>query len=389
MRATRTVALLLTALLAVGIASADLTLEDLSKLGRKNPIFVRVTFASPLGEKDVRGLRQLQLRPTTQNTRALIGRDTLVFATSGRTAVKLDQDERVEAVEWVRNYPAASHYWAHFRYEGDAAAPELTFTIPTSRSATGRELQDLHCFVSPQTEFSLQTDEGDNQFLIATFTDVQPGQDLLFDFYASYEYDTAAIIEGSVATLGETPMPDAWPEEVQPFLQPGFHIESDAAEIVAQANELATSNLLNERANAILGWVGQNIKYDTEKRDKYFGGRYVYNDAWEMWQGALATLQRGIGCCPDTAELKVAMLRAAGIPARTAVHSGHLYAEAYVPDRGWLTDAPMHNVPLIRSPGADNTAYFAWTPAAPVRCLTWGGKVTAFGQLRPGMTVGE
>ncbi|MCD6360451.1 MAG: transglutaminase family protein [Armatimonadetes bacterium] len=377
MSTRRVVIAVLIALLCIGVTSvsADLTLEDLAHLGRKCRVLVRVDFTAPLTQSDIRELRNLHLRPAGAGMGGLVGRQTALFQTEAPNALSLERDPRIKAVEWIPEYSVAAHYRVYFRYEGEAAAPELTFTIATPRSATGRELEDLTISVTPPIEYSLVTDAADNQFLTAAFADVQPGQDIRFDFEARYRYDSGAIVEGSVLVMDRIPMPASWPGEVQPFLQPGFHIESDAPEIVALAEKLATSDLLDERVGAILRLVGANIKYDTEKRDSYFGGKYVYNDAWEMWQGALGTLRRGMGCCPDTAELKTALLRAAGIPARTAVHSGHLYAEIWAPGHGWLTDAPHYNVPVIRSPGADNTAYFAWTPAVPVRCVSWGGKM--------------
>ncbi len=381
-------------LLAVALAgllcvhvSADLDLSTLAEKARNARVLVEVTFDAPLTAREVRGLRKQGLKPITPNTTALIGRDKLVFETQAGQAMKLQGAENVAEVRWIKQYPQAAHYHIYFEYAGETTAPELTFVIATPRSAAGRTLTGLDCFVWPETDFTTATDAAGNQFLTAKLTEVQPGQQVLFDFYATYEYDSEAIVEGSVAMLGDTPVPQVWPEEVQPFLEPGFHLESDAPEIVAVSEGLETGERLDERVQAALRYAGGHTKYDTEKRERYFGGRYVYNNSWEMWQGALGTLKRGMGCCPDTAELKVALLRATGIPARTAVHSGHLYAEIYVPELGWMTDAPMYNIPVLRATGPDNTAYFAWEPEVPVRCVEWGGRVQPFGQIRAGMTM--
>lgn len=375
------------ALVATSIACADLDLKTLAQKAPRARVLIEVTFHGPMTAKHIPALRKLRLQPVTPNKDEVIGRGTSLFITQADAAAKLADSNDVAGVEWVKEYPVASHYFAYFEYAGEAPAPELAFTVAAPRSAPGRTLTELHPFVSPDAKLETASDDAGNRFVTATLTDVQPGQQVLFDFYAMYDYDTEAIVESSLGLLAETPMPESWPAEVAPFLQAGFHIESDAPEILEVAKGLASSDRLDERARAVVQHVGRSVKYDHEKREKYFGGRYTYQDSWEMWQGALGTLERGMGCCPDTAELKVALLRAVGIPARTAVHSGHLYAEIYVPERGWITDAPMYNIPLIRSPGPDNCAYFAWTPEAPVRCVQWGGRTQAFGTLRPGMIV--
>ena len=369
------------------VAFADLDLNALAQRTPKARVLVEVTFHGPIAANHVRSFRKLGLQPIATNTTALIGREKLMFQSRADAAAKLAEGNEVVEVRWIKQYPVATHCHAYFEYAGDEPAPELTFTMATPRSAAGRTLTSLHCFASPETAFTTATDAAGNEFLTVKLADVQPRQQVLFDFYATYDYDTETIVAGSMAMLNATPMPDTWPEELRPFLQPGFHTESDAPEILEAAKALTTSDRLDERARAVMAYVGKSVKYDHDKRERYFGGRYVYNNSWEMWQGALGTLKRGIGCCPDTAELKVALLRAVGIPARTAVHSGHLYAELYVPDRGWLTDAPMYNIPLIRSPGADNCAYFSWEPELPVRCVEWGGQTQPFGQLRAGMTM--
>jgi len=388
--AHRTAALLLTAgvlVLIVPETHAELNLEELAAKCPSAKILAEVAFEAPLTARDLRQLRKLELNPITPNKDALIGRDTLPFAARASNALRLRKEDRVTAVKWIKRYPVAAHYRIYFEYVGEKTAPRLTFTVATPRSAPGRTLRSLESFVWPKTEFTTTRDEADNQFLTAKLTDVEPGRKVLFDFYAAYAYDTETIIEKSMVMLGPTPMPETWPEKMQPFLKPGFHIESDAGPITGLAERLKVGNRLDASAHAVLRHVGRRVEFDHDKRERYFGGRFTYGNSWEMWQGAVGTLDRGVGCCPDTAELKTALLRAMGIPARTAVHTGHLYAEFYVPGAGWLTDAPMYNVPLVRSPGPDNRTYFEWKPELPVRCVEWECDIQPFGQLRPGMRV--
>lgn len=374
-RILRLMALCIAALLVVSSALAEIDLQTVARISPRTQIVCEVTFAGPLTRDQIPRLRELELRSAVP-PRELVGRESAVFITQARTALALD-DPLIAEWRWLPTHQAGGLYSIHFQYVGEETLPALTFTVAAPRSATGRELTSLAARIDPPAPLQSSTDGGGNRFLTLAYHDVRPGQQLLFDFAVGYEFDTAAIVLGCTMALGPTPMPESWPEEVLPFLEPGFHIESDHPEIVAAAEPLATSDRLDERIRAVLRFVGRTVTYDTAKRDGYFGGRFTYRDAWEMWQGAVGTLRRGEGCCPDSAELKVALLRAAGIPARTAVHNGHLYAEAWVPGHGWLTDGPMSKIPLLRAPGPDNISYMAWEPEVPVRCAAWRG------QLRP------
>ncbi len=376
----RRAVLLLALLLSVGGAAADLDLQALARSAGGARIVCEVTFAEPLARSHVPRLKQLGLHPT-RPFREFVGQETGLFATRAGQALRAVRDPLVAGVEWVRSYPQAAEYSIHFQYVGEHTLPELTFTIAAPRSATGRTLTALQAHLEPPAEPTIATDEAGNRFLTMTYREIEPGQMFLFDFAGEYDFDSEAILQGSVVMLGATWMPESWPGEVEEFLRPGLHIESDASEIVSAAMPLSQTDRLDERIRNVLDFVRANVEYDTPKRDGYFGGKFVYEDAWEMWQGALGTLRRGMGCCPDSAELKVALLRACGIPARTAVHTGHLYAEVWVPGRGWLTDGPMSKTPLIRSPGADNTSYTAWEPACRVRCARWSGRLQPFGEM--------
>ncbi len=96
----------------------------------------------------------------------------------------------------------------------------------------------------------------------------------------------------------------------------------------------------------VLGWVAGAITYDLDRGQP---------------QDALTVLRRRSGYCTGVARLTVALLTAAGIPAREVPgyvidpnaargrRSGyHRWIEAYLPDRGWVFSDPLashHYVP--------------------------------------------
>ncbi len=100
-----------------------------------------------------------------------------------------------------------------------------------------------------------------------------------------------------------------------------------------------------EAISRVLGWVARSIAYDLDRGEP---------------QDAVAVLRRRSGYCTGVARLTVALLEAAGIPAREVAgyvvdpdHPGgrggyHRWIEAYLPDRGWVFSDPLrshHYVP--------------------------------------------
>jgi hypothetical protein len=133
----------------------------------------------------------------------------------------------------------------------------------------------------------------------------------------------------------------ALPAGVQPFLEPqlGF-IQSDAPEIAALAAQLAQGSASQvQAADRILTWVRAHITYD-----------YTFS----LPNDALSVLHNRSGVCAGFSSLTVALLRAAGLPARyqlgcvapwgwmTGPEGGwHAWVEVYYPDVGWIASDPQ------------------------------------------------
>ncbi len=377
------------ALLAATVPVHALELEDVTRISPRTQVMLRLTTEQPVTERFLRSLGKLRMRPVNRNRPAAIGETELIVTTPAGSLKQTGDLKGIANIEWLKQYPVAAHTFIYFEYVGDAPQKQMTFTVALPSSAPGRTRKTLELFCRPDVQPTIATDDAANEFATLTLTDVQPGQMIHFDAFAAYDYDAEQIMLHSPLFLPSTPIPESWPLDAQPFLQPGFHIESDSQLILDAAAEIRATKPqgLGGLIKATLQYVASHTRYLTEKREKYFGGKYIYHSPWEMWQGAEQTLKTGAGCCPDSAELKVALLRALGIPARTAVHTGHLYAEIWIPDLGWITDAPMFNIPLLRSPDADNHTYFDWSPRVPVRCAGWGGTPTPFATLHPGMII--
>lgn len=141
------------------------------------------------------------------------------------------------------------------------------------------------------------------------------------------------------------------PPVLQQYLQPERDRQSHDAAIQRSAQEAVRgSRYAHEAANAILSWIADHLTFDTSIT--------VPSDA-------VSALRFRRAYCVGYSNLAVAMLRAAGIPARVAhgylppgyewgfskeywgvkVNDGgfHAYLEIYMPDTGWAFSDAEHS----------------------------------------------
>lgn len=145
--------------------------------------------------------------------------------------------------------------------------------------------------------------------------------------------------------------PGTIPSSLGQYLLPEKDRQSDDQSIIRLAREAAReSRFAHEAANAIFSWIADNLIFDTSIT--------VPNDA-------LSALRHKRAYCVGYSNLAVAMLRAAGIPARVAhgylppgyewgfskdywgvkVNDGgyHAYIELFYPDTGWVFSDAEHS----------------------------------------------
>jgi hypothetical protein len=147
------------------------------------------------------------------------------------------------------------------------------------------------------------------------------------------------------------PVPSRFSSSVQQYLEPERDRQSNDRSIRRLAGEITGgSRQAHEAANAVLSWVADNLTFDTSIT--------VPTDA-------LSALKYRKAYCVGYSNLAVALLRAAGIPARVAhgylppgyewgfskeywgvkVNDGgfHAYLEIYYPDTGWVFSDAEHS----------------------------------------------
>ncbi len=137
------------------------------------------------------------------------------------------------------------------------------------------------------------------------------------------------LFDKIIAKGKEKSSPSAWGSGVGPeYLQASSRAQSNNAQIRSLANSLKGSTALQTAKN-IFNWTLNNVRYQS-----------YYNSQ----KGALGVLSSKRGNCCDQANLNVALLRAAGIPAKyghgpdcifgSGLRTGHVWCYAYI-DGAW------------------------------------------------------
>ncbi len=145
--------------------------------------------------------------------------------------------------------------------------------------------------------------------------------------------------------------PNSIPASLSQYLQPEKDRQSGDPSLVRLVREITQgSRYAHEAGNAVLSWIADNLTFDTSVT--------VPSDA-------LSAFRYKKAYCVGYSNLAVAMLRAAGIPARVAhgylppgyewgfskdywgvkVNDGgfHAYIEIYYPDTGWVFSDAEHS----------------------------------------------
>ncbi|TYQ16517.1 UNVERIFIED_CONTAM: Transglutaminase-like enzymes, putative cysteine proteases [Acetivibrio alkalicellulosi] len=126
----------------------------------------------------------------------------------------------------------------------------------------------------------------------------------LIDGTGDYKVAVLVHLEGRRYSFGPTVYVENI-TEVNRFLVPTLHVESNHEEIINLANEITKNDLTDmEKARSIHNWVASNIRYDYTKYLRQLNGNFD-ND-----YGALNTLKTGIGVCYDYSKLVAALGRA-------------------------------------------------------------------------------
>jgi hypothetical protein len=168
---------------------------------------------------------------------------------------------------------------------------------------------------------------------------------MVYDYELILSYSVKNITQWNQWIFDQNPTDE---ESLTLFLQPQPGIESDHPEIVRRANAIVNSLPRNQRnddyakAKAIHLWVANNTWCDVDLARAAVGGKTFTQDddlTPNYHSTALYVLRNKRGVCLGFTTLNVALLRAAGIPAKQAFGDMHGWYEAYIDGRWIIGDS--------------------------------------------------
>ncbi|NMB33450.1 MAG: transglutaminase domain-containing protein [Clostridium sp.] len=178
------------------------------------------------------------------------------------------------------------------------------------------------------------------------------------------EYQVSVLVhkDGRVYSFGPTVFIENT-TEVNRFLVPTLHVESNSEEVMTLAEEITKDSKTDiEKAKKIYDWVATNITYDY--------GKYIMqlNNNYDNDYGALKTLGTLTGVCYDYSTLLAALGRAAGLqvkvvkgyyrsPLRSELHA---WNEIYISEQDrWINvDSTFGSSALEKSSYFDSYNFY-------------------------------
>jgi transglutaminase-like putative cysteine protease len=192
-------------------------------------------------------------------------------------------------------------------------------------------------------------------------------------FTADGPFETISVwVDGTVETSNTLGVVRDAVERFPPslFLRETHLTRPDAA-ITALASEVraAVGSDALKFLHALLSRLHDEIEFDADPTHTTTTAAQAY------------TMRRGV--CQDFSHIYIAAVRSVGIPARyiggyycpdeqADQNAGHAWAEAYVPDLGWLAFDPTHGICPVES-HVRVAAGLDYLDAAPVRGTRYGG----------------
>jgi hypothetical protein len=354
---------------------------DFEAVAQKFPQFktlFAVEFNRPLELKDLIGLLNRGVWPVDSRLLNALGKSQGIFYTRAYNLEKLTELSLIREYVPLVRFQMRGLYRIHLKVIEPGFNGPLAFSVSSPRNGFGKTLLRIEDHVSPKTAFTVGHDHAGNRWLELEFPDLSESKTAKFDFYFVYQVDVKKLLKHALPMLTNAQISELpGNHEAMVYLYPSEKIESLSPLIQEKSKEIfgeeSSPSVMYFR---LARFIKQNITYDSQKRQEFFGGMKVYNNMSQMYEKATVTLQRKVGACPDTSILETALLRAAHIPSRTASRWGHIFTEIYIPSYGWAsTSITPTGIPLTIDPDNHNYPFVSWNRKVSVQTLLWEGVV--------------
>ena len=202
------------------------------------------------------------------------------------------------------------------------------------------------------------------------------------DYISTLTWVSAETVSENLTIPETVPFPESYPDDVEPFLNPGRKMPVNNTAIKTIAETYATEDNMIKTIENILGFVNGTQTYDREKIQLFISGTLNTTYILNFLNDPLESLETGKSFCFERALLAVTILRAARVPARTFTNSElKTWIQVWLPETGWV-DAevlctPPHTrlfprplsfvVPWMIENSSDAMFYITWFPEALMR----------------------
>jgi len=234
----------------------------------------------------------------------------------------------------------------------------------------------LAVFVSSNAQsINLHKDEVGNLWMAVNYT-FNEG-----DYISTLAWVSSETISQNLTIPESVPFPESYPDDIEPFLNPGRKMPVDNAAIKEIAETYATQDMI-ETIEDILSFVNGTQTYDREKITLLMSGTLNTTNILNFLNDPLESLETGESFCFERALLAATILRAARVPTRTFTNAElKTWIQVWLPEIGWV-DAevlcmPPHDrlfprplsfvVPSMIENSSDAMFYFTWFPEALMR----------------------
>jgi hypothetical protein len=354
-------------------ASSQEKTLDWSRVARLKPelkVLILIESERALSLEDLATLGEFGMVPGDRDPALLLGLRQAIFSTRLKNWMNRPVLPDPIKGKLLDRFIMSGIYRIGFRVEKEGYLGPLVLEVTTPRDSFGKRLLYSENIIRPQASSETHRDLAGNRWLRIDYPEVRHGQTIKLFLAFKYLVDMSALLDHDLMLVDQ--LPDApIPEEVRPFLNSGYKIDTRLPQVVAWAiQEKSGSPNVRLEYRRLTKFLKETVTYDKKKRDQYFGGKAIYSNLDDMYQDIEVTLSRHLGACPDTTLLECAFLRAQGIPCRIAGRFGHFLAIVYVPGKGWMsTSVTPTGIPLFMAPGPDHVPYQKWKPAIPLKTI--------------------
>jgi hypothetical protein len=341
---------------------------------------VRIQFGQPLSLEILAKLGKLGVFSHHGGPLQVLGRNEGVFFLGAANLPKLLRSPLAVKVNPLTNFRLAGLYRIHFKVVEQGFQGKVSFRISSPREGFGKKLIYLEEQVLPALNLTRQIDSAGNRWINVSLHVKEKTRHLKLNFYFIYHVDVAQILEHSLSMVPlNEPIGPVVNSQALQMLKPSPKIDSASPRIRLMAKSLfGEGRHLSAHAKyrRVQSFVKNYLPYDHQKRARFFGGKMVYKSMAQMYNHPETTLDRGQAACPSVSILEASLLRASGVPARTAGRWGHFYTELYIPGRGWLSSSVTPTgIPLVRDVDYRHQPLVSWEPEIAVQTTMWGGNV--------------